>query len=260
MEKETKINTVSDISVYKHPDFYFDDTLVFIKLEDMLFSVHKSKLLKSKAFSKWFESQESSRTEEHNEGLSPETPITMQGIVLSDFEAFLKVLYAREFSDIRPLPEVALIIPAYRLAVLWQFSELQDFLFSLVDQSFDDAGRIAFAKAFGLKAWLHAPHVKLCQRDEPLTLDEAKKIGIDSLLVINNLREEFPPKKLALHQRLSAECGGVLQQQNNYNYSYSSTYVHCGSCLKSHPWPTAQTVNSTIETRIKEWVEGTLQL
>ncbi|ELU42411.1 hypothetical protein AG1IA_03585 [Rhizoctonia solani AG-1 IA] len=248
--------------VQKHPTLYFDDTM---KLEDTLFSVHKRRLIKSKSFSKWFELQNlSSKPEECNEGLCPENPIVIQGINMSDFEGFLKVLYAshrnhlrfRHFSDNRSSHEISLIISAYRLAVLWQFSELQDFLFSLVDQSFDDPGKIAFAKSFGLKDWLQAPHVRLCQRDEPLTLDEAKKIGVDSLLVISNLREEFPPKKLASHQSWSINCVGIYQRRDSYSYSNSnSTYTHCGSCLKNHPWPTPEVVKNTIETRIKEWIE-----
>ncbi|KAG8702479.1 hypothetical protein FRC11_011452, partial [Ceratobasidium sp. 423] len=66
-------------------------------LENTLFNVHKSQLLKSRAFSKWFQLQESSfqlKDPERTEGLSPDNPIVLQGIEMSDFEAFLKVLYA----------------------------------------------------------------------------------------------------------------------------------------------------------------------
>ncbi|KAJ1305385.1 hypothetical protein OPQ81_000400 [Rhizoctonia solani] len=136
----------------------------------------------------------------------------MRGIEISDFEAFLKVLYAPQFSDSRPLPEVTLIIRAYRMAVLWEFSELQNYLFSLADRSFNDVDRIAFANAFELKEWLLSPHVNLCQREEPLSLDEAKKIGVDSLLIINNLREEFPPR----------EVGGIPPIDHGYAVEYGN--------------------------------------
>ncbi|KAF8754728.1 hypothetical protein RHS01_05889 [Rhizoctonia solani] len=162
--------------VQKHPTLYFDDTVIFIKLEDTLFSVHKMRLIKSKSFSKWFELQNlSSKPEECNEGLSSENPIVIQGISMSDFEGFLKVLYASHFSDNRSSHEISLIISAYRLAVLWQFSELQDFLFSLVDQSFDDPGKIAFAKSFGLKDWLQAPH-------QPTRGISSQEIGLASIV------------------------------------------------------------------------------
>ncbi|KAJ1305384.1 hypothetical protein OPQ81_000399 [Rhizoctonia solani] len=50
----------TNTALHRHPKFYFDGTLIFIQLENTIFSVHKNRLLKSRAFSKWFEWQASS--------------------------------------------------------------------------------------------------------------------------------------------------------------------------------------------------------
>ncbi|CAE7101926.1 unnamed protein product [Rhizoctonia solani] len=246
-----------DTEICQHTQFYLDGTLIYIQIEGILFSVHKSKLLASDAFTNWFKTQKySSLEEERTEGFTPNNPIVMEGIAACDFEALLKVLYLPQFADNRPVPDVASMTSAFRMADVWQFSELREFLLSLADRTLGDVDRIAFAKEFRLKDWLLAPHVKLCQRDQQLTLDEAKKIGIDSLLAINNLREEFPPRRLS-SDRTRSNCSGVMQGHRDpyRSYSYSSTYAHCTSCYTKHPWPAADAVKSTIETRIKGWIE-----
>ncbi|KDN37643.1 hypothetical protein RSAG8_10048, partial [Rhizoctonia solani AG-8 WAC10335] len=261
-QSETHVIPLKDIDgppistgVYRDPTFYLDGTLIYIQIEDILFNVHKSKLLDSKAFARWFKVQNSEQEEERSEGLTPDNPIVMQGIAVSDLEALLKVLCAPQFADNRTSPDATLITSAFRMADLWQFPVLRGFLLSLADRTLGDADRITFAKEFGLKEWLLAPHVKLCQRDQQLTLEEAKKIGIDSLLVINNLREEFPPRKLS-SDRVRSSCSGMEQRDPyNYSYSYSSSRAHCSSCYTKYPWPATDAVGSTIETRIKDWIE-----
>ncbi|CAE6455032.1 unnamed protein product [Rhizoctonia solani] len=262
------------VPMARHPEFYFEGTLVFIQIQDTLFNVHKSQLLKSKAFSKWFEVQESVQSEERGEGLSPDKPIFMENIEISDFEALLKALYTPQFSDSRPSLNASFIISAFRMANLWQFSELRAFLLNLADQILGDVDKISFAKEFGLKEWLLTPHVNLCQRDQQLDLEEAKKIGIDSLLIINNLREEFSPQKLASYRTLASGCTGIAQGNLGYTYpgnrhpaarfSYLGTGVsyesmeHCSACLTKDYLPTAEEVNSTIQARIRDWIEGSM--
>ncbi|CAE6408873.1 unnamed protein product [Rhizoctonia solani] len=265
-ESETHVEDIDgppiSTNVYRDPTFYLDGTLIYIQIEDILFNVHKSKLMDSKAFARWFEVQKSSEEEkERSEGLTPDNPIVMQGIAVSDLEALLKVIYAPQFADNRTSPDATLITSAFRMADLWQFPVLRDFLLSLAGRTLGDVDRIVFAKEFGLKEWLLAPHVNLCQRDRQLTLDEAKKIGIDSLLVINNLREEFPPRKL-ISDRERSSCSGVEKQNTHntrnmrmYGLQVPTSYVHCDSCYTKHPWPATDTVKSTIETRIKDWIE-----
>ncbi|KAH7338079.1 hypothetical protein B0J17DRAFT_410303 [Rhizoctonia solani] len=84
----------SNPTVKRHSDFFFDNTLVAIQVEDTLFNVHKYQLLKSETFSDMFKVPKA-KGDEPEEGSSPEHPIVMEGVKADDFVALLKVLYAR---------------------------------------------------------------------------------------------------------------------------------------------------------------------
>ncbi|ELU35843.1 BTB domain-containing protein [Rhizoctonia solani AG-1 IA] len=82
-------------AVKRHSEFFFDNTLVAIQVEDTLFNVHKYQLLKSETFSDMFKAPKA-EDGEPEEGSSPECPIIMDGVNASDFVALLKVLYASQ--------------------------------------------------------------------------------------------------------------------------------------------------------------------
>ncbi|KAG9085624.1 hypothetical protein FRC06_003530 [Ceratobasidium sp. 370] len=156
------------------------------KIEDTLFNVHKYQLMKSETFSDMFKTAK----EDTEEGSSAEKPIVLEGVAASDFECLLTVLYATHFSTHQPAPEASLIIPAFRLANKWNFKDLRSYLLPLAEKELNDVDKIVFAREFDIKAWLAPAHTKLCQRAEPITTDEAEKLGIHSLLLISRLREE----------------------------------------------------------------------
>ncbi|CAE6471254.1 unnamed protein product [Rhizoctonia solani] len=135
-------------TVVRHPEFCFDNTLVAIQIENTLFNVHKYQLTKSEVFSDMFKMPKP-KGDEPEEGSSLEHPIVIEGIVASDFAALLKVLYASLFSSNQPTPEAPLIIPAFRLANLFNFSELRAYLLPLAEKSLGDVDKIVFAREFG---------------------------------------------------------------------------------------------------------------
>ncbi|KAG9119742.1 hypothetical protein FRC07_005076, partial [Ceratobasidium sp. 392] len=176
------------LATKQHPKLYFDNALIVIQVDDLLFNVHKYQLLKSKIFSDMF--KDSSR--DPAEGTCPENPIIMEGVAASDFESLLTVLYATRFSTHHPEPKASLIIPAFRLAHMWSFEDLQTYLLPLAEKELDNVDKIVFAREFAITEWLAPAHVGLCQRKEPITTDEAFRLGIHSILLISLMREEYP--------------------------------------------------------------------
>ncbi|CAE6515600.1 unnamed protein product [Rhizoctonia solani] len=183
----------------RHSEFFFDNTLVALQVEDTLFNVHKYQLLKSETFSDMFRVPKA-EDDEPEEGNSPEHPIVMEGVKADDFVALLKVLYARNplvfpshFSTHQPEPEASLIIPAFRLANMWNFSDLRAFLLPLAEKHLSDIDKILFAREFDIKDWLAPAHIRLCQRQEKITTEEAQKLGVNSLLLIARLGNQGTP-------------------------------------------------------------------
>ncbi|CAE7125079.1 unnamed protein product [Rhizoctonia solani] len=177
-------------TIIHHPEFFFDNTLIAVQIDNTMFNVHKYQLVKSEVFSDMFQLPKP-EGDEPEEGSSPKNPIVIEGVSASDFAALLRVLYASHFSSNQPAPEAPLIIPAFRLANMFNFSELRAFLLPLAEKSLGDVDKIVFAREFNIKEWLAPAFVRLCQREERLTVEEARKLEVDSVLMISHMREQF---------------------------------------------------------------------
>ncbi|CAE6488026.1 unnamed protein product [Rhizoctonia solani] len=223
-------------TLVRHPEFYFDNTLVALQIENTLFNVHKYQLTKSEVFSDMFKLPKS-RGDEPEEGSSSEHPIVIEGVAASDFAALLKVLYASLFSSNQPTPEAPLIIPAFRLANLFNFSELRAHLLPLAEKSLGDVDKIVFAREFNIKEWLVPAYTRLCQREERLSVEEARKLEVDSVLMISHVRE----------QPRSQSSGGISGTYYCYNYNLD---LYC-----VEPGKTTNIDSTGIEAEVKKWVE-----
>ncbi|KAG9121350.1 hypothetical protein FRC07_002720 [Ceratobasidium sp. 392] len=125
------------------------------------------------------------------EGSSLNHPIVIQGVSVADFECLMVVLYARRFSGKQPKPDASLIIPAFRLASMWNFDKLCTYLKFLAEKVLDDVDKIVFAREFKVTEWLVPAHTGLCLRETQLTAEEAGKLGLESLFFISQCREEY---------------------------------------------------------------------
>ncbi|CAE6499026.1 unnamed protein product [Rhizoctonia solani] len=134
----------------RHPEFFFDNTLIAIQVEDTLFNVHKYQLVKSEVFSDMF-NMPKSESDMPEEGSLPKHPIKLEGVSASDFVALLRVLYANQFSGSQITPEASLVIPAFRLANMFNFPELRSSLLPIAEKNLDDVDRIVFAREFDIK-------------------------------------------------------------------------------------------------------------
>ncbi|CUA72030.1 hypothetical protein RSOLAG22IIIB_04891 [Rhizoctonia solani] len=172
----------------RHSTFYFDETLVVIKVENVLFKVHKYHLLQSETFSDMFRVPQTGNSVE---GATPENPIILNGVVAADFEALLTVLYARRCSNVQLTLTSSMIVSAFRLAHMWNFSDLRAYLLAQAEETLSDAEKIHFAKKFGIQNWLVPAYLNLCRRPTPPTTDEATKLGLEDVLMIFRLREQY---------------------------------------------------------------------
>ncbi|QRV99783.1 The BTB (BR-C, ttk and bab)/POZ (Pox virus and Zinc finger) domain [Ceratobasidium sp. AG-Ba] len=244
----------------RHSKFYFDNTLVVLEVEGMLFNVHKYQLMKSETFSDMFKAAK----QDPEEGASPDKPIVLEGVKASDFECLLTVLYATRFSNYQPAPEAALIIPAFRLANKWNFEDLRSFLLPLAEKELSDIDKIIFAREFGIKDWLAPAHVRLCQREEPLSSEEANKLGAQSLLLILRIRDEFHHQPGASNTGASARYCIICIGGARYT-SFNAGSYSCNKCgavrnTMNGPYPLVtttpiQTQTSSIELKVKKWVQ-----
>ncbi|KAH7338061.1 hypothetical protein B0J17DRAFT_660615 [Rhizoctonia solani] len=260
-------STESSEPLERHSEFFFDNTLVAIRIGKTLFNVHKYQLAKSEVFSDMFKMPKP-EGKAPEEGSSPEYPIKLEGVAASDFAALLRVLYASHFSDDPPAPQAPLVIPAFRLANMFNFSKLRGHLLPLAEQNLDDVDKIVFAREFDIKDWLVPAHVRLCQREKPLNDEEARKLGVGSVLIISRMREQRrPPPPAVSFVNNQYYCGPCTGTGFIGFGTGSCTHATCYKCHAAGygrlrytgPGGTAHsnttTVdNATIEASVKKWV------
>ncbi|KDN37627.1 hypothetical protein RSAG8_10032, partial [Rhizoctonia solani AG-8 WAC10335] len=242
-----------------HPEFFFDDKLIVIQVEKTLFRVHKYQLAKSEVFSDMFKRPKEGDGPE--EGSSPECPIELKDASASDFTALLKVLYASHFPK-TPVPEAPLVVPALRLANLLGFSDIRGYLLPLAEKNLDDVDKIAFAREFDIKEWLVPALVRLCKRDAVLSIEEARKLELDSILLIWRMREQhrsLSSNTTTANSLYCQDCTGL----EHYNHGYYT----CEKCkirasghylrgLRSSTTGAEAYINETaLEAEIQKWVE-----
>ncbi|KAH7338055.1 hypothetical protein B0J17DRAFT_628618 [Rhizoctonia solani] len=242
----------------RHPEFCFDNTLIAIQIENTLFNVHKYQLTKSEVFSDMFKMPKP-EGDEPEEGSSLEHPIVIEGVVASDFAALLRVLYASLFSSHQPTPEAPLIIPAFRLANMFNFSELRAYLLPLAEKGLGDADKIVFAREFNIKEWLVPAYTRLCQREEHLSVAEARKLEVDSVLMISQVREQNRGQKgVALsgtYMCYNPSCGFQANYGSGAHCQYCNTSTDLYRVGPGTTGVNTNANNAAIEVQVKKWVE-----
>ncbi|KAL5633930.1 hypothetical protein ACGC1H_005951 [Rhizoctonia solani] len=239
--------------------FFMEDPLIVIQVENTLFKVHKRLLMKSETFSDMFKIADITN-DKSGEGSSLDHPINLETVSASDFEALLTALYSGYHPALpgqsAPKLETPLLLAAFRLAHMWRFSDIQTYLLPLVEKALGDLDRIMFAREFDIQEWLAPAYKNLCQRPEPITIEEARKLGMDSLLLIAHIREQFRPPKSAGGSSVvyCQSCAGV------HHTSYSKTCTSCGHDAYPAYYHNNSALNistsTAIATKINQWVAG----
>ncbi|KAH7338050.1 hypothetical protein B0J17DRAFT_660579 [Rhizoctonia solani] len=247
-------------SLERHPEFFFDDTLITIQIGRTLFKVHKYQLAKSEVFSDMFKTPRH-KNNGPEEGSSAEYPIKLEGVAASDFAALLRVLYASQFSSSQLVPEAPLIISAFRLANMFKFTDLRAYLLPLVEKSLDDVDKIVFAREFGIKEWPAPAHIRLCKREGVLSTEEASKLGVQSVLLISRMREKYR-SQVIMATTETVYCKRCAGWQYYGTGCYTCQHCHTNGrdsyllYLGPGTIGTRTTTNDTaLEEEVKKWTE-----
>ncbi|CAE6470671.1 unnamed protein product [Rhizoctonia solani] len=216
--------------------------MIHIEIDNVQFKVHKSKLVKSETFADMFVVADSSNPDDEAiEGTSVDHPIKLEGVSASDFECLLTFLYEGQQTS----NNLSLVLPAFRLAHMWNFSELRASLLPTLGSSLGDVDKIIYAREFGIKDWVTPAYIKLYRRDEPLTTEEAEKLGFKSAMLIFRLREE---KYSAAYQ----QCCGQTPKVESMSVSLQTRCDSCGNRRNMNNNAT----DKAIEERINAWEKG----
>ncbi|KAG8918127.1 hypothetical protein FRC01_002037 [Tulasnella sp. 417] len=153
-----------------------------MQIQITLFGLPRSEVMKSGFFRGMLESPYLGDSKEG----SIENPIVFEEITRitpGDMKSLLKEDRTPSFSP----TEWA---SAYRLAEMWDFAQLRDYIFKHLDKSVKDpVPRIEYADLLGFEDWIVPALARLCERSEPLTIEEGMRLGIARFAEVCKHRE-----------------------------------------------------------------------
>ncbi|KAH6885467.1 hypothetical protein BKA70DRAFT_1124016 [Coprinopsis sp. MPI-PUGE-AT-0042] len=175
----------------RHPTYYIQSADLFFLVQNIQFRVHRFFFERESALYRAKLSAPASPGSSKR-GSSDNEPIVLTDVSPSDFEKFLWVFYNPHFS-LYPAP-ASTWTSILALAHKWGFSEVKDFCVRELEQKtieeLGDIDRIVVYHANEVDRNLLIPvYAALCAREQPLTLPEGLKLGMETTLVIASARE-----------------------------------------------------------------------
>ncbi|KAF9478099.1 hypothetical protein BDN70DRAFT_895954 [Pholiota conissans] len=171
----------------RHSRFYFPDGNIIFLLDNVLFKVHRYFFQRdSPVFSAMFTLPHPER--DTAEGEMDEKPVKLTGFTPTDFERFLTLLYPKDFTKTE-LTGTEAWISVLKIATQFEFASLRALAITRIRNFLVNAPeRIAVAKQYGIDNWLVQAYTDLCTRDEPLTLEEGRKVGLEDVIDLYRVR------------------------------------------------------------------------
>ena len=154
------------------------------------------------------------------EGLSDANPVVLGGVKKKDFEQLLKALMCRSaiiFSSMRiftdhgrrkygknvnrPILEQGQWISVLKLSTMWEFGGLRRSAIDNLDggsNPLNPVDKFLLALRYDVTEWTLSALLKLAQRPEPISIEEGRKLGLETALKIASVREKFRLRPQAL--------------------------------------------------------------
>lgn len=168
-----------------HPRFTFPDGTVLFKVEDVTYKVHR-----------YFFDQHSSffqtllQSYPPYSGAATVDPIFLQDVTRTDFERLLSVFYPLNLSepDLKTTAEWTSVLT---LSTKWVFTQLRQRAIKELEKLTGPTDRILLAKKYAVKEWYVPAYKELCIRRQAMTLEDGQKLGLDTVIKVWELQQEF---------------------------------------------------------------------
>ncbi|TRM67178.1 hypothetical protein BD626DRAFT_566211 [Schizophyllum amplum] len=170
----------SSTTVTKHSKYYLKDGTVEFQLDDgTLYKVHRY----------FFEEYSSKFAEEYLGDDASQGPVKLPGVTGRDFDTFLTMIYPVQLGmrDVKTADEWLSVL---RLATKWSFTVLRHLALAEFSPIASPIDKIAAARELDVSRWLLPALVKVCEAPKWLTLEEAERLGMQTVVEIGRIREE----------------------------------------------------------------------
>ncbi|KAI0316104.1 hypothetical protein OF83DRAFT_1084502 [Amylostereum chailletii] len=168
-----------------HSRFFFEDGNATFIVNDLMYRVHRSVLCPHSA--------------KFDALLDMQTPLThnvhevfLKDVTTKEFDAFLSLFYPSNFMtrDNETLEDWTGVL---RLADKWAFPSIRQLAIKEVGAIAGPVDKLALGHEYDVDKWLVPSYTALCERREPLTLDEALRLGMEDVVFVTRIRESLRP-------------------------------------------------------------------
>ncbi|KAH9976128.1 hypothetical protein BGW80DRAFT_1291526 [Lactifluus volemus] len=226
----------TDPSFTKHEKYFFKDGNVTFLVDGSLYCVHRYFFSRDSVY---FSTRFAQLDIRDHEALP--TIISLGDIEREDFEAFLSVIYPEDFEE----PDLSYKEwkSVLHLSTLWGFASLRKLAIrSIYPPTPHD--RLLLARTYSVDHWVLPALTALCERNTPLSLDEARQMSIEDVVLVATVREDIrnntiQVKAIDIPCRVEAAQAGKLSFKS-FNFPEAPNQVPVpGSALGKTTSPNA---------------------
>ncbi|KAG9103710.1 hypothetical protein FRC06_008704 [Ceratobasidium sp. 370] len=138
---------------------------------------------------------------------------------LEDFRNTLKVLYASPIEG--PMEfDAGTLVSALRIATAYDYPALRAFAVNNLEKAHLSAiDRIRIAREFSFASWEAPAYVELCEREEPITEQEANALGMSAFVQVSRIREKEQRRRGEKRgAQYNKEVGGANGEREDREY------------------------------------------
>ncbi|KAK0454427.1 hypothetical protein EV421DRAFT_1896351 [Armillaria borealis] len=196
---------------FRRSESYYWENIV-VQVEDTLFRFPKHHLMRKSEVFRSMLSMPQGKSEP--EGVSDDHPIKLRGVSKIEFERLLQVLHP---IDAQKQPQLSMDawLSVLKLSGLWRLADTRNIAISRLTTlmwKIDPVDRVILGRRYSVAQWLSSGFMDLVHRVEMVSEEEAEKIGLETALQIQRVRETF------LRTAYKVE-----QSNNRYSYQGNAT-------------------------------------
>ncbi|KAH9032571.1 hypothetical protein EDB85DRAFT_1202041 [Lactarius pseudohatsudake] len=178
----------SDGSFPQHSKYFFKDGNVTFLVDGFLFCVHRYFFFRDSVYFSTRFAQLGIRDHE-----ASSTIVSLGDVECEDFEAFLSVLYPKNFE------EHDLSYEQWRsvlhLSTRWGFDSLRKLAIRSIKPP-TASDQLLLARIYAVDHWIVPALTALCERTASLSLDEARGMSMDDVVLVATVREDIRSKAI----------------------------------------------------------------
>ncbi|KAI0302318.1 hypothetical protein B0F90DRAFT_1627461, partial [Multifurca ochricompacta] len=122
--------------------------------------------------------------------------VSLGDIERRDFEAFLSVLYPEDFEkhDLSYEQWISVL----HLSTRWDFVSLRKLALKSIEPP-TPYDRLLLARTYSVDHWVLPALCALCERTEPISLNEARQMSIEDIVLVATVREDIREHTLRIN-------------------------------------------------------------